>query len=382
MTTAKIRVMLIDDEKPALEEMEYLLGSYPYVEIVSMLQDECSTLAAISKIKPDVVFLDINMPGINGLELALQIQELNAGILIVFVTAYSEYALEAYKTYPLDFLLKPVEEDRLMKTLEHISSQKYLLHTKYGPKSFKIQCLGKFELADSEDSDAVRLNNKKERLLLAYLVSHFHKEVSREELIKLLFDCAENSKIINHLHVMIYNLRKTLNSAGVSCTIEYSGGNYILKTAPGFCDYVDFVRFIRENSTIKAENAAQAEHYLSSCGNSFLEGEDYPWMAETQGWLNRQYEKLALQIAVYFEQAEDYGSAARCLKRMVEKDSFCEELWRALLDLYIATGNRIAFVKYYEKYAKLLKNELHTEPEPKFSESAKIFLRELRQTQV
>lgn len=140
-----MKVWLIDDERPCLDELGWLLKQYSDVELAGMDTDPVKALGCIGEYTPDVVFLDIDMPKLDGLELALRIQERCPGIIIVFVTAHAQYALDAFKVHPLDFLLKPVRRARLDDCVTHLRKHHALLHPE-GPieRTLTLRCFGTF----------------------------------------------------------------------------------------------------------------------------------------------------------------------------------------------------------------------------------------------
>jgi two-component system, LytTR family, response regulator len=115
-----MRVLIIDDERLARRELRTLLMEFPQVEIVGECSNAEEGIAQIKALSPELVFLDIQMPDKNGFEM---LQELEQVPQVVFVTAYDEYAMKAFEVNALDYLLKPVEENRLAEALEKISKR-------------------------------------------------------------------------------------------------------------------------------------------------------------------------------------------------------------------------------------------------------------------
>src|SRR5437879_13732920 len=101
-----IRAFLVDDEAPALKRLARMLAATGRVDIAGTSTDPTDAIPAIVEAKPDVLFLDIEMPGMNGFQM---LSELNPQPLIVFTTAYDRYALEAFGVNSVDYLLKPIE---------------------------------------------------------------------------------------------------------------------------------------------------------------------------------------------------------------------------------------------------------------------------------
>ena len=117
-----LRVFLVDDEALALERLEQMLGTTERVEIVGQETDPEAALAKLADLPIDALFLDIQMPGLNGFEL---LSRLAWQPLVIFTTAYDEYALQAFEVHSIDYLLKPIEPaqlDRALKKLERLAA--------------------------------------------------------------------------------------------------------------------------------------------------------------------------------------------------------------------------------------------------------------------
>ncbi len=115
-----LKAIIVDDEAPARSELKYLLDELGTVDVVA---EAASVREAIEKLKEyqcEVMFLDINMPEANGLQLANALQHLRFPPAVVFVTAYSEFALDAFKVNAIDYLVKPVESDRLAHAVARV----------------------------------------------------------------------------------------------------------------------------------------------------------------------------------------------------------------------------------------------------------------------
>jgi two-component system LytT family response regulator len=116
----KIKTIIVDDERLARKELTAMLQAFKNIEIIDEAENAEDALDKIEAKKPDLVFLDINMPEKNGFDL---VEELIYIPEIIFVTAYDEYALKAFEVNALDYLLKPVEENRLKDAVEKVSEK-------------------------------------------------------------------------------------------------------------------------------------------------------------------------------------------------------------------------------------------------------------------
>ncbi|KPV60979.1 hypothetical protein QJ48_02605 [Paenibacillus sp. A3] len=116
-----MRAILVDDEQLALRQLRQMLEcDVGGVEVIEMCMDPSQVVDMTTKHQPDVVFLDIHMPGINGLQLGEQLQSAVPGTEIVFVTGCGQCTADAFKLNALDYILKPIQADRLRQTVQHL----------------------------------------------------------------------------------------------------------------------------------------------------------------------------------------------------------------------------------------------------------------------
>ncbi|HYO03172.1 MAG TPA: LytTR family DNA-binding domain-containing protein [Mycobacterium sp.] len=116
----KLSVLAVDDEAPALDELVYLLGEHPDVAEVFQAADATSALRELNQRTMDAVFLDINMPGLSGLELAGVLANYSYRPAVVFVTAHDDKAVEAFDVGAVDYLLKPIRQSRLDEAVRRV----------------------------------------------------------------------------------------------------------------------------------------------------------------------------------------------------------------------------------------------------------------------
>jgi two-component system response regulator LytT len=113
-----LRAVLVDDEQLARDELGYLLGQVGGVEVIGQAGNGVEALTTIDRLQPDVVFLDVQMPGLTGFEVARRMLDKRAASHIIFVTAYDQHAIEAFEVNAVDYLLKPVDPARLEVAVE------------------------------------------------------------------------------------------------------------------------------------------------------------------------------------------------------------------------------------------------------------------------
>lgn len=125
----KLRALLVDDESPARKELRYLLQPFPEVQIVGEAENALEALELINNVEYSVVFLDIDMPGLQGIDLAKQLRDRGNTPAIIFTTAHEEFAVEAFSVNALDYLLKPINPKRLEQSLQKVIARHSAIST-------------------------------------------------------------------------------------------------------------------------------------------------------------------------------------------------------------------------------------------------------------
>jgi two-component system LytT family response regulator len=122
---SNLKVVIIDDEKAMHFIMKRMLAKVEEIEIVGSFQETTAAFSYLVNHEVDLVFLDISMPRENGLEFAKRLRESGRQMKLVFVTSYKEYAQAAFEVNAYDYIVKPVEQDRLHKTIQRVLSEKF-----------------------------------------------------------------------------------------------------------------------------------------------------------------------------------------------------------------------------------------------------------------
>lgn len=115
-----IKTILVDDEPLALLELQTMLYKYPEIVVIDTARNALEAVQKANTLKPDLLFLDINLPGKSGFDI---LQELEEVPLVIFVTAYDQFAIKAFEVNALDYILKPINTDRLKEAIEKIRKQ-------------------------------------------------------------------------------------------------------------------------------------------------------------------------------------------------------------------------------------------------------------------
>lgn len=117
-----VNCIIVDDEYPSREELKYFINNFSNIKIVEEFDDSIKALEYIEKNKPDIIFLDINMPKLDGMALGKIINNFPKHSLIIFITAHKDFAVEAFEIKAYDYILKPYSEERIVNTLKNIEN--------------------------------------------------------------------------------------------------------------------------------------------------------------------------------------------------------------------------------------------------------------------
>ena len=120
-----IRTLIVDDERYAREELIYLMGNFTGIQVVGEAENGESAILQALQLQPEVVFLDVEMPKMNGMEVAKSLMEFKKVPIIVFATAYPQFAAEAFRINAIDYLLKPYDQEQLKQTIGRIEREVY-----------------------------------------------------------------------------------------------------------------------------------------------------------------------------------------------------------------------------------------------------------------
>ena len=119
-TAKKVRTLVVDDEELARQVMRELLSAHPDIEVIAECKNGLEAVKAVAEYKPDLLFLDVQMPKLTGFDV---LELIGAEVPVIFVTAYDEYAMKAFEVHAVDYLLKPVGKERLAAALQRVRSR-------------------------------------------------------------------------------------------------------------------------------------------------------------------------------------------------------------------------------------------------------------------
>lgn len=362
-----MRAILIDDEKPALLQLERLLLADGRVEITGKYTTAREGLDHLTSTETDVVFLDISMPEMNGLESARYIQLIAPDVRIVYITAFSEYALEAFELYAIDYVLKPVHPARLGKTLDRLHQHfmnKLSLKSVYALQP-NVLCFGRMQFVLEGDSDKrMKWRTLKALELFACLLHNSGQWMTRDVLLDTIWPLLDAEKAVTHLHTSVYQVRKLLKERGIEPTVLFEQESYSLGGPNLQTDADLFEQKLKEHPVITEHNLDLMESVAELYRGDYLQEYDYAWAKPRRKRLLEQYVSLMQRISEYDLNAGRNRKALQRLSMLQEKDPYSEEVCCLLLEAYARLNDYVSLRHHYKAFVNGLQLELGIDPEP------------------
>lgn len=227
-----MKIIIVDDEQLILEELAYLCRDIADVDVCGSFCNPAEALDYVKHNPVDFAFLDIRMPGITGLELLAKLHGIQKNIQAAFVTAYDEYALEAYRKDACDYILKPFGR----KEVEHAIDKARRMLGENKAEHIEFRTFGRFDLF--LDGHAVDFSSRKAKELLALLVMRKGGMADMEFIIEMLWENEPfGDKAKGKFRKAVMNLRNTLKENGLLWMLRSERGRLCLELKGVTCDY-------------------------------------------------------------------------------------------------------------------------------------------------
>ncbi|MDD3140302.1 MAG: response regulator, partial [Lachnospiraceae bacterium] len=316
-------------------------------------------LFEVQNLKPDVVFLDIEMPEMSGLELAEKMIAAGNNMEIVFVTAYDKYALEAFRVNAIDYLLKPLSFDDVLQTITRIKKRRPMsVPSKLSKDKGHIYCFGRLLVYAVESQKAVKWRTSKAEELFAFMLQNLNKEVSKWKITQVLWPECETEKLNVYLHTTIYKVKKTLLATNIKFDFEFINGRYKLKLPEVYVDTEEFEAITNAEITLSTASIERFEKAISLYEGNYLEENNYLWSQNKAEEYSIRYQRLVLEFVKYYITNEDYAKAEKILRKALINIPMDDELNEMLLKLYVVKKDRASLVMHYNKIKELYETEL------------------------
>ncbi|WP_317891184.1 response regulator [Paenibacillus oceani] len=358
---ALFQVFIVEDEKPILDLMKVIIGRNPYFTITGTFVSPLEALDHLPRLEPDVAFLDVEMPRMNGLELAQNISRLSERTKIVFTTAYKHYALEAFDVYALDYILKPVTPAAIERVAERLLKlHRPVVLNGHRDWTSAIKCFGGLDVRSPEGAP-VRFPTRMTEELFAYFLCHPGKEQSKWQLADMLWPDMKEERVSHNLHNTIYRLKKLLKENGIGMDIQKSNEGYLLDT--GHVLY-DVLAFEKEYDALTGDpkDAEQAERLCALYKGPLLDGKPYLWKMPLEEAHFNKYTALVRYLLAEDLAKQKWLKAEQRLEAYVSLYPVHEEMNRTLMGLYAMRGDKEKIVRQFSVFEHTYRKVLGLEP--------------------
>ncbi|GAB3789714.1 response regulator [Virgibacillus kimchii] len=360
-----MKAILVDDEALALDFLEHQLNKIGGIKVIGKFNNMNIKKNTSLLQEVDVIFLDIDMPEMNGLELAEKILEINANVLIVFVTAFNEFAVQAFELNALDYVLKPIQLERLKKTLERVESKlSPQIHKPAKNKMLRVNVARELSFEATRDiPEFLQWRTTKSQELFLYLLHNYGKTIRKSELVELLWTDFEEARAYSQLYTAIYHIRKTLKKYSSHFTIKNMGEGYTLYIENLFIDLVEWEKNLKTAPPLTGETIDAYEENMKLYSGAFLQEYDYLWAEAERYRLEQLWLKAAYQIAGYYSKHDYLENAQNWYVQICSTAPEEEDAHFSLMKLYEKQGYGLQIERQFKELTNALK-ELGLEVSP------------------
>lgn len=364
-----MKALLVDDEALILRHLKKLITELSDVEVIGMYTDPVEAKQQAELLQPDVIFLDICMPEISGAQLACMVKETCPETEIVFVTAYDTYAVQAFQLQALDYILKPLQRERIAMTMQRIRQRhhtKPLRAIEQQRECIRIHCFGSLQIdCHGSHAEPYRWRTAKSLELFAYLLHCRGKSVRKSVLAELLWPGLDQKNASMTLYTTIYQIRQSLKQYGVPISIRSSRAEegYFLDCANILTDAEAWEQRLNELGEFSPSRSSKYQEALDDYRGDYLEDGAYVWASAEQERLRARWAVLAKQLAQFYADTGQLEQAADIYQSIQSKMPLEEENYFRLMKLFDQMGNRAAVKEQYNLLKRTLAEELQLQPQ-------------------
>ncbi|MEK4663660.1 response regulator [Priestia sp. FSL H7-0729] len=360
-----MKVILVDDERLALIGLQKSLEKeVSDIDIIATYMNPTEAIAGIVEHSPDVVFLDIHMPEMDGMDLGRQIQVATPGTEIIFVTSYDQYAVHAFELQALDYVMKPIQKERLKQTVSRVR-EKLSVKREQRSKDTNVPlicCFNQIQFKlPGQDIQVAKWRTSKAQELFAYLLHHRNQVIHRSVLLELLWPGMEEEKTAHQLYTTMYHVRQTLKTCHMDMITIQSGhleAGYRLELGEAQLDSEQWEREIRQWKAVDASTVHAYEQALHLYKGTYLGNYEYMWAEPERERLRYLWLYHMRQLSLYYQQhglADKVIESTRRIQHMLPDE---EESYFILMKLYDEMHNDLGVEEQYRLLTTRMEQDL------------------------
>lgn len=357
-----LTAMIVDDEALSVQRLHRLLAANSEIGTCHAFLNPREAYSFARENRIDVAFLDISMPEVDGMTLSSLLHALDESMHLVFVTGYSEYAVQAFDAHAVDYLLKPVTTARLSRTLDRIVRRNRA--NQVTAPAVEARLFGGLTIhGRGRDSQPIKLRSPKTEELFAYLVCK--GTVSRDEIIETLWSGLELANAWKNLNTTLYYIRKTIDN-GESRSIVLTGRTEIRIDAGGIiCDLYEFEYRMKQIRLVPDPPEKQLRQAEALYTGKLLAGKGYHWSEEIANKAERDYIEIMEKLAKRCLAQDKPTESLAYFNRILALDADREDIHYEAIRLYGQLGNKQEALRRYRSIKELLQEKHGIRPDPK-----------------
>lgn len=356
-----MRVILVDDVPLSLAHMESLFNEIDDMHLIGTYSNPLQAMEAIIKDVPDVVFLDIEMPELNGLQMAERIKNVHPNILIVFVTAYGNYAIQAFEINVVDYLLKPIKRERMAKTVRRLAAYRQQRATSV--QSPMICCFSNVRfLGHGSVNLDVRWRTNKAKELFLFLLQRRNRPVRKDLIIDILWPDTEWEKANNQMYTTVYQIRKMIESIRFPIQIISREESYILNLNGVVTDVDQWENGVSRYPEVTRETLPYHLWLMQLYQGEYLADKQYAWAEAERMRLTKLWIGHASKIANYYIDQGDYHEAIEIYQRMQQFYPYVEDSYFMMMKLYDRLSDQYHVETQYRLLSNMLRDQFNLSP--------------------
>jgi len=358
-----LKVVLIDDEQNALDYLEDLLSVYEDIQVVGKYLNPMVGIKNIINEHIDLVFLDINMPNFSGIDVATELKKNKPNIFIVFVTAYEEYAIDAFKVEASDYLMKPVLENQLDETITRIRK---LRGNEIAESKLKITMLERvqFTLPNGKPI-SIHFKMTKIQHLFIYFLHNRARLVRKEYIIDMLWGDLEEKNAFSQLYNAIYIIRKELEPYERFIQITTFSDGYRLDLINAIVDVDEFELAIPTLPPIDDTSYVSHQHIIDVFSGNYLIDYDYLWVENERYRLQTLWVNVALDLLHWYYVEARYDAATNLCVTISEIAPLTETVYFYLMKISDKRDMDSAVHYHYSQLQEVLYRDIQEKPSQK-----------------
>lgn len=357
-----MRGIVIDNDSFLVETITSVFSRFSEFQLIGSFSDPNKGLSKVIQNKPDVVFMDVILNEMSGIEIARKIKDRLNHVIIVFVTETPNFAVQAFEIGAVDYILKPLNHKRLEITVKRILDKfeedevdnRYLMVRTFGELQFKW--------SDQRDSFDVRWRTRKTQELFLYLLYQQEKPVYIDVIIDLLWPEVDARSARTQLYSAIYQMRKTLREINSSIEIVNSESTYTMQLNQTKHDVYEWELAMGQLPTLSNKTVYEHIDVIKMYKGDFLERFNYSWAVEEKELLHSIWKHHIKQVSQILEEQERYVEALRLQRYVIKVSPLNEGSYFQLMKILNRMNNKDGVIQTYRRLKRMLEREFGAEP--------------------